>query len=102
MRPTEQPLTLNLQSLTEVVIRHFKIHEGIYQLNVGFKIGVGGIAMDGGANAVPLPGAMVGVEGVSLARIPPGVNAPNSVDAAEVNPAPKPKSKSRQKKSSAL
>ncbi len=95
MLPIEQTHSLNLKSLTEVVIRHFKIHEGIYQLNIGFKIGVGGFAMDGGPDAVPLPGAMVGVEGVSLARIPRGVNAPNAVDAAKVNPAPKPKARSR-------
>ena len=99
MRPIEQPLILNLQSLTEVVIRHFNIHEGVYQLNIGFKIGVGGFAMDGGPDAVPLPGAMVGVEGVSLARIPPGMNAPNAVDASVVNPKPKTHAKARQKKS---
>lgn len=93
----DQPYSLDLKSLTEVVIRHFKIHEGVYQLNIGFKIGVGGFAMDGDPNAVPLPGAMVGVQAVSLARIPDGVNAPNAVNAAEVNPATKPKSKSRQK-----
>lgn len=96
MLPIEQTHSLNLKSLTEVVIRHFKIHEGVYQLSIGFKIGVGGFAMDGGPDAVPLPGAMVGVEGVSLARIPPGVNAPNAVDAAKVNPAPKLKARPRQ------
>jgi hypothetical protein len=95
MLPIEQTHSLNLKSLTEVVIRHFKIHEGVYQLNIGFKIGVGGFAMDGGPDAVPLPGAMVGVEGVSLARIPRGVNAPNAVDAAKVNPALKPKARPR-------
>jgi hypothetical protein len=44
-----------------------------------------------GPDAVPLLGAMVGVEGVSLA----GVNAPKAVDAAKVNPAPKPKARPR-------
>lgn len=99
MLPIEQPHSLNLKSLTEVVIRHFNLHEGVYQLNIGFKIGVGGFALEGGPDAVPLPGAMVGIEGVSLARIPPGVNAPNAVDAAKVNPASKPKAKARLKKS---
>lgn len=99
MSPIEQTHTLNLKSLTEVVIRHFNLHEGVYQLNIGFKIGVGGFAMEGGPDAVPLPGAIVGIEGVNLARIPPGVNAPNAVDAAKVNPASKPRAKARSKKS---
>lgn len=99
MSPIEPSHSLNLKSLTEVLIRHFNLHEGVYQLNIGFKIGVGGFAMDGGPDAVPLPGAMVGVEGVSLARIPPGVNAPNALDAAKVNPAPKAKAKARPQKS---
>jgi hypothetical protein len=98
MSPIEQPASFDLRSLTEVLIRHLNIHEGVYQLNLGFKIGVGGFAMDGGADAVPLPGAVVGVEGVTLDRIPDGVVAPNAVDAAEVNPLTKPKAKPRAKK----
>lgn len=98
MRPIEQAHSLHLKSLTEVVIRHFNIHEGIYQLNIGFKIGVGGLPMGGGPDDVPLPGAMVGVEGVTLTRIPPGVKVPNAVDASVVNPKPKPQAKPRQKK----
>ena len=80
------------------MIRHFGIHEGVYQLNLGFKIGVGGFAMDGGLDPDPLPGAVVGVESVSLARIPEGVKVPNAIDAAVVNPAPKPKAKPSAKK----
>jgi hypothetical protein len=98
MSPIEQPVSFDLKSLTEVLIRHLEIHEGIYQLNLGFKIGVGGFAMDGFADSVPLPGAVVGVEGVSLSKIPEGVKVPNAVDAAQVNPLPKAKSRSRAKK----
>lgn len=98
MSPIEQPLTLDLKSLTEILIRHFDIHEGIYQLNLGFRIGVGGFSMDGNPGSVPLPGAVVGVEGVNLSRIPDGMDVPNSVDAAQVNPAEKPKPRSRAKK----
>ncbi|MEY3944237.1 MAG: hypothetical protein RIS04_1446 [Pseudomonadota bacterium] len=98
MSPIEQAHSLSIQSLTGVLIRHFDLHEGVYQLNVGFKIGVGGFAMDGGPDAVPLPGAVVGVEGVTLTKVPEGVNAPNAVDASLVNPAPKPRLKTRAKK----
>jgi hypothetical protein len=98
MPPIEQLHTLDLKTLTGVMLRHFGIHEGIYQLNLGFKIGVGGFAMDGGPDPVPLPGAVVGVESVSLARIPEGVKVPNAVDAAVVNPSPKPKAKPAAKK----
>ena len=98
MSPIEQLHTLDLKTLTGVMIRHFGIHEGIFQLNLGFKFGVGGFAMDGGPDPVPLPGAVVGVESVSLARIPEGVKVPNAVDAAVVNPSPKPKAKPAAKK----
>ena len=98
MSPTEQPRSLDLKSLTEVLIRHFDIHEGTYQLNLGFRIGVGGFAMDGDPESNPLPGAMVGVESVSLSRISEGMSAPNAVDAALVNPPSKPKAKARVKK----
>ncbi|MBU3712809.1 MAG: hypothetical protein FGM21_13585 [Limnohabitans sp.] len=98
MSPIEQPVSFDLKSLTEFLIRHLEIHEGVYQLNLGLKIAVGGFAMDAGADAVPLPGAVVGVEGVTLSRIPEGVIVPNAVDAAEVNPVPKPKARPRAKK----
>ena len=54
--------------------------------------------MDGGLDPDPLPGAVVGVESVSLARIPEGVKVPNAIDAAVVNPALKPKAKPSAKK----
>ena len=98
MSPIEQLHSLDLKTLTGVMIRHFGIHEGVYQLNLGFKIGVGGFAMDGGLDPDPLPGAVVGVESVSLARIPKGVKVPNAIDAAVVNPAPKTKAKPSAKK----
>ena len=94
----EQQHLLDLKSLTEVLIRHFDIHDGVYQLNLGFRIGVGGFDLDGSLGSVPLPGAVVGVESVCLARIPDGTNAPNAVDAAMVNPALKPQTKPRAKK----
>jgi hypothetical protein len=95
---TTEPHGLDLKSLTEVLIRHFDIHEGVYQLNFGFRIGVGGFAMDPTPGSSPLPGAMVGVEGVNISRIPDGVDLPNAVDAAQVNPVNKPKPASKSKK----
>lgn len=97
MSPIELQHTLDIRTLTTVLIHHFGLHEGTYQLNVGFRIGVGGFNLDSGVGTTPLPGAVVGVEGVSLTRIPQGVEAPNSVDAAQVNPLPvvTPKTKAR-------
>ena len=77
---------------------HGCVLEGIYQLNLVFKIGIGGFAMDPHPGATPLPGAVVGVEGVTLEKIPDGMALPNAVDAALVNPAPKPKAMPRAKK----
>ena len=98
MPPTEQALSLDILALTAALIRHFQLHEGCYQLNVGFRIGVGGFALDGQSHTTPLPGAAVGVEGVSLARIPDGMQVPNMIDAAKVNPAPQPIPRTRAKK----
>jgi hypothetical protein len=94
MSTTEQPLSLDLKSLTEVLIRHFDLHEGVYQLNLGFKIGVGGFAMDGAPGAT-LPGAVLGVEGAFLVKIPQGRTVPNAVDAASVLAPVKRKPRSR-------
>ena len=94
----EQPHSLDIKSLTEALIHHFNLHEGVYQLNVKFKIGVGGFAMDGASGSLPLPGAAVGVEAVALIRVPEDANVPNCVDASVVNPSPKAKPRARAKK----
>lgn len=91
---TDKSRALNLTDLTTLLIRHFDIHEGIYQLNINFVIGVGGIPASSDATARVLPGAMVGIDGIALSKITDDQEMsrlPNLVDAAEVNPKPRAK-----------
>ena len=74
-----------LKELAEILIRHFQIHEGYYQVAVGFRLGVGNV-QGSPDNAQALPGAIVGVENLSLMRVPNGAENLTVVDAALVNP----------------
>lgn len=89
-QPTEQPGRLiTLAELAAILIRHQQIHEGRYELGISFRIGVG--TVPGPEGSKPAPGAFMGVEGMSLTPALPGMEGPNIVDAAVVNPASKAK-----------
>lgn len=77
--PVENPLSI--RELTELLIRHYDLHEGHYDLLVEFQIGVGPV----GPNPMSTsPGAMVGFSKIGLLKPPsPGVT---SIDASVVNP----------------
>lgn len=79
-RPT-QPKTLSLKELNKVLIKHYKLHEGIYDVSVEFNIGVGPI---GPTKDNLCPGAFIGVNGIGLVKVDqPGGS---TVDAGEFNP----------------
>lgn len=79
--PVETPLSM--QELSTVLIKHYGLHEGRYDLLVEFLIGSGPIGPD---PAGLVPGVMLGVRHVGL--MVANVNKPTTVDAAVVNPAP--------------
>lgn len=81
---------LSLHDLATVLVKHYDLHEGYYDLLVGFQIGFGSIGPD---PEHALPGAMVGVQTVGL--IASTQLGPNTVDAAAVNPLIKPRKKKR-------
>ncbi len=75
----EQPLAL--RELTELLIKHYDLHEGLYELLVEFQIGMGVI----GPNPHDaLPGASVGLSKLGLMKVQ--VMGNNTLDAAAVNP----------------
>lgn len=78
------PVNFSLRELAEVLVRHQNFHSGNYEVSVNFEIAVGAVGPS--ANAL-LPGAMIGISGVGL--VPALAIGPHTVDAAEVNPAPK-------------
>jgi len=78
----------SLREVTEILVKHQDIHEGLYNLTFEFQIAVGAI---GPAPESIFPGAMFGVSRVGLSK----AETPNihTVDAAEVNPLTKRRSK---------
>jgi hypothetical protein len=71
-----------MRDLTIVLIKHYGIHEGCYDLLVEFQIGMGAVGPD---PSTLTPGAMIGVSRVGL--MPAKGNGQASVDASLVNPA---------------
>jgi hypothetical protein len=84
--PVEVPLSM--RDLAGVLVKHYGIHEGLFDLLVEFQIGAGAVGPDPTALT---PGAMIGVSRVGL--MPSKVEGPTTVDAAIVNPAKKPRKK---------
>ena len=80
--PIADPLAL--KELAGVLVRHYGIKEGLYDLLVQFQIGVGTFGPDASNLG---PGATVTLAKVGLVQTQ--VVGPSTVDAKEVNPAPK-------------
>ncbi len=80
--------TLSLRELAEVLVKHYDLSEGQYDLLLEYQIGIGAVGPDK-ENLVP--GAMIGVTRLGLLR---AANAgPNTVDAAKINPPKKTRGK---------
>ncbi len=77
-------LPLSLQELAAVLVKHYALTEGVFDLMVEYRIGVGAVGPD---KQSLIPGAMIGVSKVGL--LPSSKPGPNTVDAAMVNPAKK-------------
>lgn len=87
-QPVGEPLSI--RDLTEMLVKHYDLHEGRYDLLIEFSIGIGAV---GPSQDKVTPGAMIGVQRFSLAKTL--ANSPSSVDAALVNPPTKAKKKGR-------
>ena len=81
--PIRQPL--DCKKLTEVLIKHYDLHEGKFYLMLNFQIGTGTF---GPTSDAICPTAMVGISKFGLMES--AEDTPNTIDAAKVNPA-KPK-----------
>lgn len=77
--PVSDPLTL--RELAEVLVKHYGIHEGNYDLALEFQIGVGQVGPEPESQ---LPGAMISISRIGLIQAT-DIRA-TTVDAAEVNP----------------
>lgn len=81
---------LSIRELTDVLIKHYGLHEGCYELIVEFQLGKGAISPEPGTS---LPGLIFGVSKVGL--IPSAAGGATGVDAAISNPAKKPLKKTK-------
>lgn len=79
--PVKSPVST--RELTTLLIKHYDLHEGRYDLLVEYQIGVGPVGPD---PASLVPGVMFGFGRVGLLEAKG--DGPTSVDAAVVNPAP--------------
>lgn len=77
--PVESPLTM--KELASLLVRHYGIKTGTFDLMVEYQLGTGAVGPD---KEHLLPGLMIGIAKVGLVPSPkPG---PTTVDASEANP----------------
>lgn len=75
------PYSLPLNQITEMLVKHFDLHEGLFDLAVEIQIGLGSFGPD---SVSALPGAFFGVK--SLGLMPATKNGLAVVDASVINP----------------
>jgi hypothetical protein len=80
----EQKISFSLRELTEIIIKHKGLHEGLYNMSIGFNIGFGAV---GQTQESMFPGAMIGISKIGIVQV--DKKNIHTVDAAEVNPLPK-------------
>jgi hypothetical protein len=88
---TDPTKPLNLSEVIKILIKHFDLHEGLFDLSFEMQIGVGNF---GPTKESTFPSAVVGIGGLKL--IKSDKMGPHTVDASMVNPliASSPKKKS--------
>jgi hypothetical protein len=80
---TEAFGSLTLKDTIKILIKHFDLHEGLFDLAFEIQTGIGNF---GPNKEATLPGAAIGVGGLKLVKSPK--MGPHTVDAAEFNPMP--------------
>ena len=91
MQTASVPTPLSMRELATVLVKHYGIKQGAYDLFVEYQIGVGAVGPD---KDNLLPGAMIAVARVGL--IAAQQLGPTTVDAALVNKAKKITKKSKE------
>lgn len=79
----EQVTNYSLIEITEILIKHQNLHEGLYNLSVEFQLAVGVV---GPSPETICPGAIVGISRIGISKTEASKRNHLTVDAAEVNP----------------
>ena len=82
-KPQEIIASHEARDLVTILLKHHSIHDGLFDLAVEFQIGVAAVGPDAASSA---PGVAIGVRRIGL--MPAKQCGPNTVNAAEANPAP--------------
>lgn len=84
---------LGIRELTAALVRHYDLHEGLYDLFLEYQFAFGNF---GPSPSEVVPSAVVGLSKLSVTRVTQ--TGPLTVDAAEVNPLVQPATKKRSAK----
>lgn len=77
---------ISMSELGAVLVRHYGLTEGLFEVTVEFQLGVGAL---GPNSAELMPSAIASVKRVGLRRVPDSKPGPGLIDAASVG-APRP------------
>jgi hypothetical protein len=80
--PVEAPLAM--KELAALLVKHYGLREGMFDLMVEFQLGTGAVGPD---KEHALPGLMIGIAKIGL--VPSTKSGPTTVNASEVNAPPK-------------
>jgi hypothetical protein len=82
---------LSIQDIGVLLVKHYGLHEGIFEIMLQFQVGVGPVGPD---PTQMMPGAMIGIQKIGLLKSKTA--SPSTIDASKVNPRPaQPKRKSK-------
>jgi hypothetical protein len=77
-----EPITL--EQLGELLVKHYKLNEGLYQLSIEFGLGVGNVMLEKGTF---FPGIIAGIKKFNLVPVEgEPVEGTIIIDAGKVNP----------------
>ena len=80
-----RPQPLSLKDVAGLLVRHYDLREGLWELALEVQVGVG-VGQFGSAPDMMLPGATFGISRIGLVRAE--TEGPKTVNAAVINPPP--------------
>jgi len=88
MQPTDAPAKphhvrspLTIQEIGELLVRHYKLRQGLFDISIEFGVGFGAV---GPKPQGVVPGVIVGVQKIGLIEVQ--AKGVNTIDASAVNP----------------
>lgn len=80
-KSTQSIEPLPLREITVLLVKHYGLREGLWDINFELQVGIGRFGMSDKV----LPGAMLGISRVGVTKTPAEQAGPNTVNAADLN-----------------